>query len=511
MSDESGDKAMSSKETEEIDAITITADDAGNQVKKVKKKRKSKPFGWRDKKKKKNVNNGEKKERVKNYRKDNSDEEQIPHGGSYAHPDMKEISLLTKVPDMEDTLVESDVNSETSSQGKFPKRKVAILLGFKGSNYSGMAMNIGMRTIQAELEQAMYRAGCISKSNYGFPSKYSWSNSARTDKGVHSCAQVCSGKVLMIDEDWDVVRTEINNFLPSDIRVLDIVKTNRKFVARTYRDKVRYMYLLPSFILRDRNELRDIFTKQGCPDNGRFARDPLSETELAAIRPQLLNYRINKNQMELLRIALRSMEGTRYFRKCIPSPMIRKSKISNKSSNTFTDNYTNGKSWTDKAAQRYIIRFEALEPVIDENGVEWIPTQITGQSFLLHQIRKMVCMASEVARGAANLSVIEDSFSQRKMQTSIAPAQGLFLDMSFFEQYNNDKRHNVESPILWHEIEDTSNTAAQGIQKFKEMTLMKHIMKEEYNEGNFIKYIFVQEFKFDADEAYAPLITNDTS
>jgi len=488
MSDESGDKAMSSKETEEIDAITITADDAGNQVKKVKKKRKSKPFGWRDKKKKKNVNNGEKKERVKNYRKDNSDEEQIPHGGSYAHPDMKEISLLTKVPDMEDTLVESDVNSETSSQGKFPKRKVAILLGFKGSNYSGMAMNIGMRTIQAELEQAMYRAGCISKSNYGFPSKYSWSNSARTDKGVHSCAQVCSGKVLMIDEDWDVVRTEINNFLPSDIRVLDIVKTNRKFVARTYRDKVRYMYLLPSFILRDRNELRDIFTKQGCPDNGRFARDPLSETELAAIRPQLLNYRINKNQMELLRIALRSMEGTRYFH-----------------------NYTNGKSWTDKAAQRYIIRFEALEPVIDENGVEWIPTQITGQSFLLHQIRKMVCMASEVARGAANLSVIEDSFSQRKMQTSIAPAQGLFLDMSFFEQYNNDKRHNVESPILWHEIEDTSNTAAQGIQKFKEMTLMKHIMKEEYNEGNFIKYIFVQEFKFDADEAYAPLITNDTS
>ena len=67
-----------------------------------------------------------------------------------------------------------DDKSETSQ--KSPKRKVALLLGFLGSNYVGMQMNVDQRTIQAELEQALYRAGCIAKSNYGFPSKYGMHN-----------------------------------------------------------------------------------------------------------------------------------------------------------------------------------------------------------------------------------------------------------------------------------------------------------------------------------------------
>ena len=33
---------------------------------------------------------------------------------------------------------------------------------------------------------------------------------------------------------------------------------------------------------------------------------------------------------------------------------------------------------------------------------------------------------------------------------------------------------------------------------------MKHIMKEELEERNFIKYLFIQEFKFDRDTAYIP-------
>lgn len=144
-----------------------------------------------------------------------------------------------------------------------------------------------------------------------------------------------------------------------------------------------------------------------------------------------------------------------------------------------------------------MMSFVALDPVLDEFGTEWIPTQVVGQSFLLHQIRKMVCMATEVARGAADMDVLEESFSKRKMPTATAPAQGLFLDMSYFEAYNNDKRHQIENPILWHQTDDKTNLAAQRVQQFKEQVVMKHVMAEEAAESNFIKWLFVQEFKFD--------------
>ena len=58
-------------------------------------------------------------------------------------------------------------------------------------------MNPGVKTIQAEIEKALFSAEAIAPINYGFPKKYGWSNSARTDKGVHAAAQVCSARVAV--------------------------------------------------------------------------------------------------------------------------------------------------------------------------------------------------------------------------------------------------------------------------------------------------------------------------
>ena len=492
-----------------------------------KKKKKGRPFSWRDKKKRKENKIGEdaSKPKAKNFRRDNRDEleNQVPHEGSYANPEMKSIALLTPLPegysnplveqarDENSTLIDEQAtngdDNSVSSQ-KAPKRKVAILMGFVGSNYAGMQMNFNQRTIQAELEQALYRAGCIAKSNYGFPNKYSWSNSARTDKGVHSCAQVCSGKILMIDEDYDVVREEVNRFLPEDIRVLDIVKTNRKFIAKTARDRARYMYMLPSFILVDREPLRKMFEEKQCHLNQRHASDPLSNEEVVAMQPLLSSYRVPSEKLALLRTALKRFEGTNRYRKY--SVEILDLHFIYLTSLFYSDNYTRGKSSKDMASQRYIMSFEALDPVVDEYGIEWIPTQVIGQSFLLNQIRKMICMASEVARGAATMEIMDLSLSRdAKIQTAIAPAQGLFLDMSYFDVYNKNRLPDGEKPILWYDVGDESNMAAHRIQNFKEKVLMKHIMKEEQLEGNFIKYLFVQEFKFDRETAYVPDVESD--
>lgn len=50
--------------------------------------------------------------------------------------------------------------------------------------------NQGVRTVEAELEMALYLAGSISKDNFGNPRKIGWARAGRTDKGVHAAAQV---------------------------------------------------------------------------------------------------------------------------------------------------------------------------------------------------------------------------------------------------------------------------------------------------------------------------------
>jgi len=50
-------------------------------------------------------------------------------------------------------------------------------------------------TIEAELEQALAKAGRVLESNLGAHHKMGWSRSSRTDKGVHSLATVCPPSV----------------------------------------------------------------------------------------------------------------------------------------------------------------------------------------------------------------------------------------------------------------------------------------------------------------------------
>lgn len=110
-----------------------------------------------------------------------------PHVGSFANPAMRE--QFGVVIDGFDAKEESkEENKEETKEGeenkpKTNKRKVALFLGFLGTKYGGFQMNPEQRTIQAEVELALYRSGMMAKHNFGTPHKYSWSNSARTDKG----------------------------------------------------------------------------------------------------------------------------------------------------------------------------------------------------------------------------------------------------------------------------------------------------------------------------------------
>jgi tRNA pseudouridine38-40 synthase len=436
------------------------------------RKNKSTAFDYFKRKRKQQRTEGGKGEKKKNIRKkfkgDSEGANTIPNKGSYADPDMKNLFGVSIVRNAD------KIGAETAE--KIPKKKVAMLVAFVGEQYSGFQINPGIKSIQAEMELALYRAGYLSERNFGFPHKYSWSNSARTDKGVHACAQVVSCWLQMPTTNVDEIRENINNFLPDDITVLDICRTTRNFCARTQRDRVRYMYMLPSFLLQDTDEFRKLCLVKGCHDNGRGAKDPISEEEIQALLPDMVKFRASAKQLGRLKQALSTYNGTHRFH-----------------------NFTQGMKWSDSNSMRYIESFDALEPVVGGDGLEWIPTLVFGQSFLLNQIRKMVSLAIDAARGAAPMSAMEDSMEKRIMRTGICPAEGLFLDMSFFGSYNEKKK--PDQPLDWTSDE---SPAVKRWRRFKEDRIMTHIMAEETKQHNFLRYIYCQEYHFER-ERYLPL------
>lgn len=71
-------------------------------------------------------------------------------------------------------------------------------------------------------------------------------------------------------------------------------------------------------------------------------------------------------------------------------------------------------------------------------GQQWVRLVVTGQSFMLHQIRKLVGTAVAVMRGDAPPACVQLALApERSVVTPMAPELGLFLDEAVFQSYND--------------------------------------------------------------------------
>ncbi|KAK5133216.1 hypothetical protein LTR08_008051 [Meristemomyces frigidus] len=132
---------------------------------------------------------------------------------------------------------------EIDAEGRKPKRKVAVLIGYSGTGYKGMQITPTERTIEGDLFQAFIKAGAISKANADDPKKASLVRCARTDKGVHAAGNMISLKLIVEDED---IVEKINEHLSPQIRVWGIERTIGSFSCYQACDSRWYEYLIPS-------------------------------------------------------------------------------------------------------------------------------------------------------------------------------------------------------------------------------------------------------------------------
>ncbi|KAF2277974.1 pseudouridine synthase [Westerdykella ornata] len=472
---------------------------------------------------------------------------------------------------------------EVDAEGRRPKRKVAVLLGYSGTGYKGMQIDHKQKTIEGDLFNAFVAAGAISKANADDPKKSSLVRCARTDKGVHAAGNVISLKLIIEDEN---IVEKINSHLSPQIRIWGIQRTTGSFSCYQACDSRWYEYLIPthSFLpphpssfmgkklveyAEQKGDMEGYLSRQAevanfWPEVEEKYIKPILDSLDDSIRPlveealyateatdasepdpiidasidlqeeeqankeasgtsnvnetaeeaaekaageeakeaienlqkqepglvlndstdgsvALPQNTVNKSALEAAVKALKKayMDAKKAYR-ISPERQKRVQDALNIYLGTHKfHNYTVQKKFNDHSARRFIKSFKVAENPIIINDTEWLSLKVHGQSFMMHQIRKMVGMAALTVRCGTNPSIIEESFGNVTVRIPKAPGLGLLLERPVFDSYNEKQaaqhgREKIDFSKYDKEIED-----------FKEREIYQRIFREEAQGNQF--------------------------
>ncbi|XP_044030508.1 tRNA pseudouridine synthase A isoform X2 [Siniperca chuatsi] len=318
----------------------------------------------------------------------------------------------------------------TEDEKKYPKKKVVLLLAYSGKGYYGMQRNPGtsqFRTIEDDLVTALIKSGCIPENHGDDMKKMSFQRCARTDKGVSAAGQVVSLKLRLIEDIID----KINEHLPPQIRVLGLKRVTQGFNSKNNCDARTYSYMLPTAALSPKDY-----------DTGNIAA-----------------FRLSPETLQRVNCLFSLYKGTHNFH-----------------------NFTSQKAASDPSARRYITEMSCGEPFICSN-TEFAVITVRGQSFMLHQIRKMIGLVIAVVKGYAKEEVMQRSWGQEKVDVPKAPGLGLVLERVHFDRYN--KRFGgdgLHERLEWDREEE-------AIKAFKEAHIYPTIVETECQEGSMVSWM----------------------
>ncbi|KAF8405486.1 hypothetical protein HHK36_010393 [Tetracentron sinense] len=491
-----------------------------------------------------------------------------PSPPSPQEPEPKKLKMSTTTT----TTSDDDCNTKPTSadpnserKPRYKRRKIAIFFAYCGVGYQGMQKNPGAKTIEADLEEALFFSGAVPESDRGHPKRFDWARSARTDKGVSAVGQVVSGR-FYIDPPGFVDR--LNSNLSPQIRIFGFKRVTASFNAKKFCDRRRYVYLIPVFALDpsshpDRESVlasfgsetelakclecsergRKVFGLMGrrnsesrVAENGEVSVESRVSSEICSAvlhsdmtvvsnidsnnavslsdsklieEPRVssnngesgTSYSDSKEEPRVSAVVLHS-ELTEEPRFCLDEEKTKLGGCNNgeempakgsefsygeKEKERFnrilkhyvgTHNFHNLTTRTkaeDPSAQRFIISFVA-DTVINVEGIDFIKCEVVGQSFMLHQIRKMIGLAVAIMRNCAPESLIDTALEKDvNITVPTAPEVGLYLDECFFTSYNQKWKDTHE--------EVSMKAYAEEAEDFKMKQIYSHIASTEQKEG----------------------------
>lgn len=429
---------------------------------------------------------------------------------------------------------------DDDDEKRLPKRKVAVLFGYCGVGYSGLQVNPGVKTIEGDIFDVMCQAGCISKENAVNPNKVALQRAARTDRGVHAAGNLINLKLILNPPaspsgDEEELVKYLNSKLPPLIRIWSINRVQSAFNARMSCDSRRYQYLLPTYVFlppKPGTSMWKLYKKWedalGEESGDDEARERLKQV---LAHPFWAGEEAVTDEQSTSAAATTGEQSTADDEPAVESSTATPSRFKQDTKrkrawrmstdpqgpalltrirnlfDSFTGvhnfhNYTVAKPFRDPSAKRVMKKLEISDPFI-VNDTEYLSVTLHGQSFMLHQIRKMIGLLVLVARSPAPEKIMKETFGPLKIHVPKAPALGLLLNSPHFDMYNskvisqnNQMRNKLQQGKISQDEHDSSIRPEISFEPFKEVMeefRMKNIYQFQYEteekEDEFAKWL----------------------
>lgn len=241
--------------------------------------------------------------------------------------------------------------------------------------------------------------------------------------------QKAEARMIRSCVDRDKLIAALNATMPDDIRIYTYKTCTKGLNIRKACRKRIYEYYLPLFMFQKSEDYKQ--------------KKPVTEEQ-------------EKQILERVKALCEIYKGTKNFH-----------------------NYSTGMKPQDPRSKRYIMSV-VPELISTEKQGKWIRFVLTGQSFIYHQIRKMIGMMVQIFQKDLPNVFLENSFFQNHVIIWLAPADGLFLNRMLFDGYN--RKGDIPEALSFTEEEE------KKIEEFRKV-LQVVVIESDLKNQSFSKWM----------------------
>ncbi|KAL0351693.1 UNVERIFIED_CONTAM: tRNA pseudouridine synthase A [Sesamum calycinum] len=344
-------------------------------------------------------------------------------------------------------------NTSLPRKPRYKRRKIAIFFAYCGVGYQGMQKNPGAKTIEGDLEEALYFSGAVPEADRGLPRRFDWARSARTDKGVSAVGQV--------------------------IRIFGFKRVTASFNAKKFCDRRRYVYLIPVFALdpschRDRESVlaslgsgKELAKCLECSERGRKVFGVMGKRSAES-----------KTVAEAVEVGSGISSNSALGEEKIAANSAQNNETGNNDSenNSKIDAGKTGAAKNEKTEDSAV----SVDPAIlsnNEIGLETRPEDIEKMKECEknangHETSEK---KSEFCYGEEQKERFNRILKTVNINVPMAPEVGLYLDECFFSSYNQKWKDSHE--------ELSMKAYADEAEEFKMKYIYTHIASTEHKDG----------------------------